>query len=83
MWDNHRSPFQCGLRTLYITIRHQQVPLDMVVDGDSLKPSKVLFLTDRNVSRAGSKAIAEWVKKGGRLVATAGAGLLDEFNRPN
>src|SRR5262249_47849528 len=30
-----------------------------------------------------SKAIAEWVKAGGYLFATAGAGMLDEFNQPN
>src|SRR5205814_6658304 len=37
----------------------------------------------RHVSRSGSKAIADWVKAGGRLFATAGAGMYDEFNQPN
>src|SRR5205807_8319606 len=32
---------------------------------------------------AASKAIADWVNKGGRLFATAWAGTFDEFNRPN
>ena len=35
------------------------------------------------MSRAGSKSIADWVKNGGTLFATAGAGMFDEFNRPN
>jgi hypothetical protein len=55
----------------------------MVVDGDDLKPYKVLYLADQNVSERGAKAIAEWVQQGGRLVATAGAGMFDELNRPN
>ncbi|HKB34838.1 MAG TPA: beta-galactosidase trimerization domain-containing protein, partial [Gemmataceae bacterium] len=69
--------------SLYIAIRHRQIPLDCVLDGDDLKPYKVLYLTDRHVSRSGSKAIAEWVKAGGHLLATADAGMFDEFNEPN
>jgi hypothetical protein len=83
VWDNHRSPFDAAKRCLYIALRHQQIPLDFVVDGDDLKSYKVLYLTDANVSLAGSKAIANWVRTGGCLVATAEAGMFDEFNRPN
>jgi hypothetical protein len=36
-----------------------------------------------NVSRQATQAIAEWVKQGGRLLVTAGGGMLDEFNEPN
>src|SRR6185436_14607285 len=39
--------------------------------------------TDTHVSRSASRAIREWVKTGGRLLATAGAGMFDEFNEPN
>jgi hypothetical protein len=83
VWDNHRAPFDAAKRCLYIAIRHNQVPLDFVVDGDELKNYRTLYLTDANVSRSGSKAIAAWVWKGGKLFATAGAGMFDEFNRPN
>ena len=83
VWDNRRSPFDAAKRTLYIAIRQQQVPLDFVVEGDDLSSYKVLFVTDANVSRRASEAIAKWVKNGGRLVATAGGGMYDEFNRPN
>jgi hypothetical protein len=83
VWDDYQHSLGAGKRSLYIAIRHQQLPLDCVLDSDDLKPYKVLYLTDRHVSRAGSKAIAEWVKSGGRLFATAGAGMFDEFNQPN
>jgi hypothetical protein len=83
VWDNHRSPFDAAKRCLYIAIRHNQTPLDFVVDGDDLKSYRTLYLADANVCRAGSKAIAVWVEKGGKLLATAGAGMFDEFNQPN
>jgi hypothetical protein len=83
VWDNHRSPFDAAKRCLYIALRHQQIPLDFVVDGDDLKDYKALYLADANVSLRGSKAISDWVKAGGVLIATAGAGMFDEFNRPN
>jgi hypothetical protein len=83
VWEDHKSPFDAAKRCLYIAIRHQQVPLDFVVDGDDLKPYKVLYLCDQHVSQAGAKAITEWVKAGGTLYATAGGGMFDEFNQPN
>ncbi|MBA3270146.1 MAG: beta-galactosidase trimerization domain-containing protein, partial [Acidobacteria bacterium] len=80
-------PFDAAKRTLYLAVRHQQVPLDVVVEADALagdlKTYRLLYLTDQNVSRACSKAIADWVEAGGRLFATSGAGMFDEFNRPN
>lgn len=87
IWDNNRDPFGAAKRTLYIAIRHQQLPLDIVVEADALSGAldhyKLLYLTDQNVSRAASEAIARWVAKGGRLFATAGAGMFDEFDQPN
>src|SRR5262249_54963836 len=83
VWNDHRPPFAAAKRTLYIAIRHAQVPLDFVTEGDDLKEYKVLYLADRHVGTAASKAIAAWVEAGGRLFATAGAGMLDESDRPN
>ena len=86
-WANHAAPFGAGKRTLAIAARHQQIPLDVVDEEDALKGTlkqyKLLYIADQNVSRPASKAIAEWVKAGGRLICTAGAGLKDEFNQPN
>lgn len=83
VWDDQRAPFDAAKRCLYIALRHQQLPLDIVVEGDDLKPYKILFVTDQHVSRAATKAIADWVKAGGRLIVTAGGGMFDEFNAPN
>lgn len=86
-WDDKRHPFAAAKRALYIAIRHQQLPLDVVVEQDALDGTllsyQVLYLADAHVSRAASKAIADWVATGGRLFATAGAGMFDEFDGPN
>jgi len=83
IWNDNRAPFDMAKRALYIAIRHQQLPLDVVVEGDDLGPYQIIYLTDQHVSRAASKALADWVQSGGRLFATAGAGMLDEFDQPN
>lgn len=83
VWDDLKPPFAAAKRTLWSMIRHQQTPLDFVVEGDDLKDRKVLFLLDRHVSRAASQAIAAWVEQGGTLFATAGAGMFDEYDRAN
>src|SRR5262249_50269853 len=83
VWDDNASPFDAAKRTLYVAVRHQPLPLDVLVEGDDLSGYKLLYLTDRHVSRSASKAIASWVAAGGQLFATAGAGMLDELNQPN
>src|SRR5947208_6008866 len=83
IWNDNRAPFDAAKRTLYIAIRHQQLPLDVVVEGDDLSSYQVIYLADQHVSRAAAKALAAWVRAGGRLFATAGGGMLDELNQPN
>jgi len=87
IWGDGHGSFAAAKRGLYIAIRHQQIPLDFVVEQDTLDGTlskyKVLYLTDAHVSTAASKKIADWVKSGGTLFATAGAGMFDELNRPN
>jgi hypothetical protein len=72
---------------LYVAVLHQQLPLDFLVEQDAadgtLGRYKVLYLADRHVSRAASAKIAAWVQSGGRLLATAGAGMFDEYHQPN
>lgn len=87
VWQNHKSPFGPNKRALAIAVRHQQTPLDIVDEEDALRGTlagyTALYLTDANVSQAASRTLSDWVQKGGQLFATAGAGLLDEFNQPN
>ncbi|MCE9592502.1 MAG: beta-galactosidase trimerization domain-containing protein [Planctomycetes bacterium] len=86
-WANHRDPYGANKRSLYIAARHQQLQLDIVDEEDALKGTlkgcKVLYLADANISRAASKVIAGWVRDGGRVFASVGAGMYDEYNEPN
>ena len=87
IWHDNAGSFAAGKRALYIAILHQQLPLDVVVEQDALDGTldgyTVLYLTDAHVSQAASQKIAAWVHNGGRLFATAGAGMFDEYHRPN
>jgi len=87
IWGDYASSGGAAKRALYVSILHQQLPVDVVSETDakdgSLNDFKVLYLTDAHVSRAASEKIAGWVERGGRLFATAGAGMFDEYNRPN
>jgi hypothetical protein len=87
IWHDNLPPFGAAKRALYCAVIHNQVPLDFVVEQDAtdgtLNSYKVLYLADRHVSRVASAKIAEWVKNGGKLFATAGAGMFDEYNQPN
>jgi hypothetical protein len=87
IWGDTHGSFGAAKRCLYTAIRHQQIPLDVVVEQDALDGTlaqyKVLYLADRHVSRAASDKIAAWVRAGGMLFATAGAGMRDELDRPN
>jgi hypothetical protein len=87
IWGDNQGSFAAAKRSLYVAIRNSQIPLDVVVDPDTvsgvLNQYKVLYLTDNHVTQAASKKIAEWVKNGGKLWVTAGGGLLDEYHQPN
>jgi hypothetical protein len=74
-------------RRFYIAVLGRQIPLDVVVEQDAaggiLEPYDVLCLAGRHVSRAAAARLARWVEARGRLFAIAGAGMCDEYDRPN
>lgn len=87
IWEDYAGSFGAAKRGLYVAILHRQLPLDFLVEQDALDGAlgryKALFVADRHVSRAASEKIAAWVQGGGRLLATAGAGMFDEYDKPN
>jgi Beta-galactosidase trimerisation domain len=86
-WEDHADPWGASKRLLYVGITHQQLSLDVVDEEDALRGTldayRVLYLADAHVSTAASRAIADWVRRGGHLFASARAGMFDQFDRPN
>lgn len=86
-WEDHADPYGSAKRLLYAAITHQQLALDVVDEEDALEGTlggyRVLYLADAHVSDAASRAIADWVRRGGHLFASARAGMFDQFDRPN
>lgn len=70
----------------WLALTHGQIPSDFiseqtVADG-GLAGYTVCYLSGPNLTKAAAAALAAWVKNGGTLVATAGAGTRDEYNAP-
>ncbi len=70
----------------WLALTHDQVPVDFLsekaVSEDALDAYRVCYLSGPNLTRAAAVKLAEWVRRGGVLVATAGAASRDEYNRP-
>ncbi len=60
IWDDNSDPFAAGKRTLYVAIRHRQLPLDVITEDDADKSRldgyRILYLADRHLSRAAASA---------------------------
>ncbi len=71
---------------MYIALQHAELSVDMVVEADigsTLDSYKLIYLADSHVSKTAAAGLTAWVEKGGILLATAGAGMFDEFNATN
>lgn len=53
---------------------------DLEEDGFAARGYSVLYLTGPNVSHKAQEALREWVRGGGTLAVTPGAGTADEYN---
>lgn len=77
--------FGTGLRTLYLALRHAELPVDVVTEDDAalLKHYSCLFVTMPHMTTEFGAAVATWVASGGAVSATAGAGMLNQSNQSN
>lgn len=74
-------------KAIYYALRHAQVPVDFLSEDDVIdglaKDYQVIYLTQQWLHSKAVRALVDWVKKGGTLVALCGGGFFDEFNKPN
>jgi hypothetical protein len=76
-------------KALWLALRHAQYPVDLITDedvaessGGELKPYKAVYIVGSEMLAAAAEALRQWVKDGGIVYATGGAGLLDEYHQP-
>jgi hypothetical protein len=73
-------------RATYLALVHDQYLVDMLTEEDvaagRLKDYDVLYVVDPNISGHATAAIEQWVRDGGHVFGTCGAGSRDEFNEP-
>lgn len=71
---------------LYLLLRHMQLSVDLLNEEDieegRLSGYEALFLVGDHITMKAARSISSWVSEGGVLVASAGGGLWDEYNRP-
>ena len=74
-------------RSLYLALRHAQIPVDVVNEEDcsrgSLNHYSMLFIVTPQVSEEAVTAIGAWVATGGHAYITAGGAQLNEANQTN
>ena len=87
IWYSSLGTPGAAKRSLYLAIRHAQLPLDIVTEEDCidgiLNHYSLLFVVDPQVSEAAMRAVSRWTSAGGRAVATAGGAQLNEYNMTN
>jgi hypothetical protein len=84
---NYNRDFLVEAQQLYFALSHNNIPVDFVDEtiirrGD-LQRYKVLYVVEPNLEAKTVNAIAAWVEGGGRLWASAPAGMMDEYNQPS
>ncbi|MBI3557417.1 MAG: hypothetical protein HY074_14225 [Deltaproteobacteria bacterium] len=90
IWEQIGANHFYDLETVYLhtALTHAGYTVDFVDDVDisggalSSRRYVTFYLTQPNVKRAAANAIEKWVAAGGTLVATPGAGTLNEYNEP-
>ncbi len=78
--------YQLERHYLYLLLRHMQLSVELLSDADieegRLSDYEVFFMVGDHTTGQAAREIRDWVARGGTLVAGAGGGLFDEFNRP-
>lgn len=85
-WTYNRD-FMVEMEQLYFALAHRNIPVDFVdetlVQRGDLARYKVLYLAGPNLEAKTMDAVGRWVKAGGRLWASAPAGMKDEYDQPS
>lgn len=88
IWESAKgsSIYNFERKNVYYALRHAQVPLDFITEGDlidgSASTTRVIYFVGTHLRRAAAEKLRDWVANGGLLFSVAGGGFLDEYNQP-
>lgn len=87
IWDLRKN-YAFGFERMFtwLALTHNQVPVDFVSEQSlaekGLPGYRVCYFSGRNLLPTAAEKLKQWVRNGGTLFLTAGAGSRDEYNRP-
>jgi hypothetical protein len=74
-------------KALYYALRHAQIPVDFLSEDDVIdgraKDYKLIYVTQQYVHSKCLDALQKWCEAGGTVVAAAGGGYFNEFQKEN
>lgn len=86
LWQPFGYVHMLERRGIYLSLVHDQYLVDLLTEEDvrsgRLANYDVLYVTDPCVAREAAAEIVTWVKRGGHLYGSCGAGSLNEFGEP-
>ncbi len=86
IWRDYEPPFAAEKRTLYVALRYLQLPVEIVTEREAeqgkLDAFRVIYVTDRHMSRKAAQALLSWVRAGGTLFLSCAAAARDEYDAP-
>ncbi|MCX7705764.1 MAG: beta-galactosidase trimerization domain-containing protein [bacterium] len=87
IWDLKKN-YAFGFERMFtwLALNHRQIPVDFISEQTlaekGLTGYKVCYFSGRNIMPEAAEKLQQWVKNGGILFMTAGAGSSDHYNRP-
>ena len=74
-------------KAIWYALRHSQTPVDFVTEDDFVeglaKEYRTVYVTQQWMHSRAMAALKKFVEDGGTVIALAGGGFMDEFNRPS
>jgi len=74
-------------KAIYYALRHAQVPVDFLSEDDLIEGRandySLLYVTQQYLHSKAVDALQKWCEAGGTVVALAGGGFLNEFQKQN
>lgn len=83
LWRDNDTTFGTAKRCLYVMLRHLHLTVEPVTFTDDLSKYTDIFVTEQHLGETETKKLEAWVRNGGHLILTAGAGTQNEYDHSN